>query len=285
MVRRTPPRWAREDESPVARTPPTSGGGDGNAERLPVRIHDTVRSVERALRVLGAFSSSRPALSQGQLAAAANLPKSTALRLIRTLIESGWLFVRTDELITVGPCLIPIAQVVERQWSISESSKLVLEGVVSRTSETANVYVRDGLNRICIAQHQSPLSVRYVIPVGVSIPVWLGASGHILLADSAPSVLSAAMDAGALNPRERSNLVETLERTKADGYSVTHGEREAGASSVAVPITDSSGRTIAALAISGPTFRFDEERLPGLVGVARAASDQLSHSGGPLISV
>lgn len=235
--------------------------------------------------MLGAFTSERPALTQSQLISAARLPKSTGLRLIRTLADAGWLFVRADQTLTLGPRLIPLSQVVAAQWSISEASKLVLEGVVARTGETANIYVREGLSRVCIAQHQSPQSVRYVIPVGVPIPVWQGASGRILLAAAPAEIIEAAARAAGIDSTERATLAQNLRQALAEGHAVTHGEREAGASSVAVPVVDATREVIAALAISGPSARFGPERIAGLVIVAQAAAGQLSQTAGPLVRI
>ncbi len=269
------------EETPALRAGPTSTPENPSST---VRS-DHVRSVQRALRMLSAFSSDRQALTQGQLIAATGLPKSTAIRLIRTLADAGWLFVRTDELLTIGPGLIPLSRAVNAQWSISEASKLVLEGVVARTRETANIYVRDGLNRVCIAQLQSPQMVRYLIPVGVPAPVWQGASGRVLLAAAPKEVSDSAVRAANLSASERATLDDHLRQTELDGYAVTHGEREVGASSVAVPIADGERRIIAALAISGPTSRFGPERIQELILVALAASQQLSQAVGPLISI
>lgn len=246
---------------------------------------DSVRSVQRALLTLAQFSLERPALTQAQLISATELPRSTGARLIRTLIDAGWLFIRSDELITLGPRLIPLTRVVQEQWSISESSKLVLESVVARTSETANIYVRDGLSRVCIAQHQSPLLVRCVIPVGIPIPVWLGASGQVLLAAAEQDIIDAAVGAAHLTPEEKDGLLGRLRDTRDQGYAITHGQREIGASSISVPVTDEDQRTIAALAISGPTARFTPDRLIDLLPIASEAAQQLSQTVGPVIRI
>ncbi len=76
--------------------------------------------------------------------------------------------------------------------------------------------------------------VRYVIPVGVPVPLWLGASGHVLLSAAPPKVQKAVISAGDLGEAGEAALEEQLERTLEDGYSVTFRPRRAGCRSSAV---------------------------------------------------
>ena len=65
----------------------------------------------------------------------------------------------------------------------------------------------------------------------------------------------------------------------ADGYAVSHGEREEGLSAVAVPVTGRSGGVVAALALSGPTLRFTAERVAEFAADLKAAGARMSERG------
>ena len=63
------------------------------------------------------------------------------------------------------------------------------------TGETANLYIRVGRTRVCLAQAQGTLSVRHTIAVGSSLPLWGGAAregaAHAIrrCSDAEPSVI------------------------------------------------------------------------------------------------
>ena len=60
------------------------------------------------------------------------------------------------------------------------------------------------------------------------------------------------------------------------GYAVVHEEFEIGLAAVAVPIFNHVGNVIAAVSISGPTFRFPPETGPGLTEGLREAGLAIS---------
>ncbi|MDW8270619.1 MAG: IclR family transcriptional regulator C-terminal domain-containing protein, partial [Anaerolineae bacterium] len=73
-------------------------------------------------------------------------------------------------------------------------------------------------------------------------------------------------------------LAAELERIAAQGYATDEEEFEEGFSAIAAPIRDHRGEVVAALVISGPTFRLNREvmatlREPLLETANRIASD------------
>jgi DNA-binding IclR family transcriptional regulator len=73
-------------------------------------------------------------------------------------------------------------------------------------------------------------------------------------------------------------LREWVAEAAARGYAVSHGEREQGLSAVAAPVLGRSGSVVAALTLSGPSVRFDDERVAAfaadLVQVAHRMSER-----------
>jgi DNA-binding IclR family transcriptional regulator len=61
-----------------------------------------------------------------------------------------------------------------------------------------------------------------------------------------------------------------------DGFAVTHGEREMGASGIASPIRGRNGQMAAALAVGGPTGRFKGDRGAAMVAALVSAADSLA---------
>lgn len=80
------------------------------------------------------------------------------------------------------------------------------------------------------------------------------------------------------------DLHRELEQVREQGYAINRGEWREQVVGVAAPIYDSRGLVVAALGISGPTERLDEDRLVQAGGTLMTAAAQISrrlgYSGG-----
>lgn len=260
---------AARHENPALQpsTKPDSGGGPAE-----------VRSVARAMQILTAFDDQRPVWSVSELARVIGLPKTTVLRLVATLESAGLLWTRPDGLVVVSARLLSWVRSVEKAWEVPPTVHAEMQALAHRFSESCNLYVRLGMARICIAQSLGPQTVKTVVRVGDDLPLWGGASGLILLADEPRSVIEQVESQHPAKPGVDS-LVERVTAAKAAGYAATHGEREIGASGVAVPVRGTDGKVRAALSFGGPTGRFTEDRIPAMVEGLRAAAARLPAAG------
>lgn len=238
---------------------------------------DSVRSVRRALSLLTLFDEDRPIRTLRELVDTAELPKTTVLRLIQTLENLGYLYVRPDGRYCLGPTLIRLSRSVELVWRLPVAAEATMGALCDQTRETVNLYVLESKSRICVAQKQGPQNIRYVIPMGVPLPLWGGASAKVLLGDRPQRFVDEILRAGGKDVKYREWFLAELERARAEGVAVSHGEREPAASSVAAPIR-AAGRTIAALAISGPTSRFAPERVIEIAELLKREVRQMQES-------
>jgi DNA-binding IclR family transcriptional regulator len=239
---------------------------------------DPVRSVTRALAMLALFNEEHPARSLRELVDHAGLPKTTVLRLVQTLEQAGYLYTRPDGRYCPGPALIPLSRAVDLVWKLPLSAEAIMESLRERTRETVNLYVIEGLARVCVVQKQGPQHVRYVVPIGVPLPLWAGASGKVLLASRSRELFDAVLRAADRDEEFGASLAVELERVREAGFAFSHGERELGASSVAVPILHPHRGVEAALTISGPTPRFTQDQVWRFADLLREAVAQITLS-------
>ncbi len=237
---------------------------------------ESVRSVTRALQILAAFDDDHAICSLAELLDRANLPKTTALRLIQTLVRNGFLFRRADGRFCLGPVLIRLSRAVSIAWRLPVAADAAMEAVRVRTRETVNLYVLEGMARVLVAQKQGPQHIRFVIPVGVRLPLLSGASGKLLLAHGDSDFIESVLRAAGFEEDLSAGLAVELAQIRAQGYAVSRDERERGASSVAVPIPDGRGGVTAALAVSGPTSRFSDDRVAEFAAVLTEAAQHMS---------
>ncbi|KAA5835233.1 IclR family transcriptional regulator [Saccharopolyspora hirsuta] len=241
------------------------GGGEG------------VRSVLRALDLLALFDETHRSRTVRELIDATGLPKSTVVRLVATLEQRGLLWTRADGRLAPGAGMLRWAQLAQDAWQLPAEAVECLRSLSEESGgESSRIYVRQGVSRLCVAQHEGTQQLRHVVRIGEAMPLWAGASGHVLLAGSPPEDVRAAAAAAGRGPDFGPVLAERVRRAEEQGWAVSHGEREDGVSAVAAPVTDATGRVAAAVGLGGPTSRFTRERVEGFLPVVLKVAEQLS---------
>jgi DNA-binding IclR family transcriptional regulator len=118
--------------------------------------------------------------------------------------------------------------------------------------------------------------------IGQLTPLHCTSSGKVLLAHLDPATraeLLARAGTPALTPRTVSatgRLEEQLVRVRDAGYATAIEEYEVGLNAVAAPVFDRSGQVIAAVSVSGPSYRFDEQRIRHVVAPLLAGTADIS---------
>ncbi|MFB4193175.1 IclR family transcriptional regulator [Streptomyces carpaticus] len=224
-----------------------------------------VRSVQRAVDLLALYDAEHPSRSVRELVTATGLPKSTVVRLVHTLEQCGLLWSRGDGRTVPGPGLLRWAELARTTWQLPEEALARLRALSEAGGgESVGLYVRQGDARVCVARHEGTRSLRHVVHVGAEMPLWAGAAGHVLLSRSDRADVT-AVAAQSPDPERAALLWERVRRAAERGWSVSHGEREAGISGAAAPVFDAEGRLTAAVALGGPTVRFTDEAVAGFV--------------------
>ncbi|WP_020619703.1 IclR family transcriptional regulator [Paenibacillus daejeonensis] len=233
----------------------------------------TIRAVERALDILLCFTSGTD-LAMSEIAERVGLHKSTVHRMLATLEEKGFVMRdRATDRYRLG------MRVWELSAHLSDTDDPAviwlpeMERLRDQLGETVSLYVRDGQERIRIQAVQSNQAVRRVAPVGVRLPLYVGASSKVLVAFAEAEernliLADASWPAGVDAEAYRRQLDEIVQA----GYATSIEEREAGAAAVAAPIFDRSGRLAAVLSISGPASRLTMERMREIAPVVMEAS-------------
>ena len=131
------------------------------------------------------------------------------------------------------------------------------------TGESAQLYRRDGDERVCVAAAERASGLRDTVPVGRA------AADDGRLGRAGAGRLGRARRA-ARAARRAKFTGRTLAEVRRRGWAQSVAEREAGVASVSAPVRDRSGRVIAAVSVSGPIERLG--RRPGV----RWAADLLA---------
>jgi DNA-binding IclR family transcriptional regulator len=232
-----------------------------------------VQSIERAFAVLGALADGPIGVTE--VADRADLPKSTAARLLGSLVREGVVEqVPGDTSYRLGPRLVTLAARIRPARSLAALARPSLEELAETTGEAAGLSVREGDLAHYIEQVSSPNPVSVRDWTGSRIPLHAVSSGQVLLAFTAPTFVQRYLGRPmeAFTPRTLVSADALLNRMRAirrDGYSWALEEFDEGISSVAAPVADASGEVVAAVHLHGPSYRFPA------TGAETALADQV----------
>jgi IclR family transcriptional regulator, acetate operon repressor len=241
------------------------------------------QAIDRAAQLLTLVLDSDEPLGVGDLALAAELPKSTASRLVSSLERHG--LVRrngTRGKVQAGPAILRFAHrgVVDR--NLVELARAPLDGLAERSGETVNLAVAGAAGVEHLTQVDSIHFLGTGQWVGRTVDYHTTAVGKVLVAYGA-----AELPAGRLRRLAPATIVDRavleaeFERIREDAFATAIDELEPGLTALAAPVHGPTGDVIAALAISGPTLRIPSERIaelkPVLTREAAALSARLGH--------
>lgn len=241
-----------------------------------------VQSVDRAVSVLEVLASRREA-GVTEIAAVLGVHKSTAFRLVSALEHRGLVEQTVSRgSYRLGVGLIRLAGAAASGLDLTQQSQPVCERLAQELGETVNVAVLEGDGVINISQVRGTAAVTSHNWVGRNTPAHATSSGKILLAYADRATLdqiAARRRLEQFTPRTLGTpkqLVAALDEARARGWASTVEEYELGLNAVAAPIRDLSGNVVAALSVSGPSYRFAEDRLPEVAARVATAAIEIS---------
>jgi DNA-binding IclR family transcriptional regulator len=240
-------------------------------------MSNTLQSVDRALRILRSFEEEGQEKTLGELASLLGVHKSTASRLAATLRKHGLL--ERDpgsERFRLGPELARLGMLAVGDRSLVDVARGPMAELAAATEETVTLGVMHGGELTTVAQ----IASRHVVGpqnwVGRRTPLHATSDGKVWLAFGDAELPPGRLD--ALTERthtRRADLGHELELVRRRGWAAAIGELEHGLNGVAAPVIDSSGRFLAALSVSGPSYRVTPDDVPRLAETCRRAADAI----------
>jgi len=242
------------------------------------------QSVRKAITLLRATADDRNA-NVSSLARAAGLPRATALRMIQTLEQEGFLLRNPgDDRVLLGPELLRLARNTDEQLLLREASRPIIGDLVATVRETVtlSVVAADG-DLDAVLQVDAPHQLRPRSWLGQRFPLHASVGGKVLLASYDEARLERFMrePLARLTPSTITTaeaLRTELERVRELRYAFVIDELEEGLSAVGTGIRGQTDELLGVLAVAGPTQRLDPRR-------GRDAVDQLLRAAGEIESV
>lgn len=218
---------------------------------MSITERDIMSGLAKGLAVIETFTADHPRRSISSAAAASGLDRATTRRCLLTLAQRGYAdydgkyFTLTPRVLRLGVgslAAMPLPRLVQP----------LLDQLSERIGESTSVSILDGNEIVYIARAAQRKVMSIGLMPGSRLPAYCTSMGRVMLA-ALPAAEARAMLGDALPARthltttDADAIMAELEKVRASGYAAVDQEVELGLRSVAVPLTNMHGRTVAAI--------------------------------------
>lgn len=248
------------------------------------RDQRSVIAVERACDVLFAVCAS-PTGPMGvkEIGEAVRLSGSTVHRLLAAMLKKGLLEQDSaTRKYAMGRRLMDVTLDRLRHFELPVVALPHMRRLRDATTETVALSMVDGWTQSFLVQLESRQEIRQAVEIGKRLPLHFGGSGKATLAFMPEAELEGYLAQPALAKpaaggpdvkRLRGELIEIRKR----GYARSVGERVPGAASVAAPVRNHLGEIVGCISVSGPAWRFTDEKAAEYGRMMLKTAAEISH--------
>lgn len=238
---------------------------------------DGLRALDRAVSILFELAASPTGVTLAETARRTGLNLTTAHRIIGALREHRLTRETVDGLQALGPATLILARGFLGGLDFRVEALPVLSELRDETDEACHLATLAAPHVVYVDKLDSTHPLRVMTRIGATAPAVDTALGRAILAYSPPEVRQAVVSASiAQLGREVPELDDVLAATRERGHAVEHEDNQPGVHSLAAPVFDESGAVIAAIDVSIPASRFDEQRATELGELVRRSADRIS---------
>jgi IclR family transcriptional regulator, acetate operon repressor len=232
-------------------------------------------ATEKTLRLLEAAAAPGAPHRLGAIAEAAGVPKASAHRILRSLVDDGFLAADGTGSYAPGPRLRALAATVAARGDDEEAVRAELTALSRRTGNTVHVAVRGGDSATYTHKVAGPQAVQMASRIGMRLPLHSTAIGKCVLAGLTDDELTAFVARTGLPARtprtvtRAEDLRAELDVVRRRGYAVDDEENEDTIRCLAAPLHDAAGNVIGGVSVSTVTFLVERSQLLGWTALVR----------------
>ncbi|OOC62666.1 IclR family transcriptional regulator [Paenibacillus ihbetae] len=219
-----------------------------------------------------------------EISKALGMPVQSVHRILSSLSEHG--FVTQDpktKRYKLGLSIMKYGFLMWDSIMLRTVARPYMEELSRLTKETVYLSVRENAEGIYIDSVDSPQILKISEPIGLRLPLFIGASNRVILAFLSPSIQKSLMDSfnwdeiPALKPLTREYIEQELMNIRQKGYAVTADEATEGTTGIGAPIFSYENTVIGSLNVAGPSIRFGEQNMEKYSNLAKKYADLISN--------
>ena len=212
-----------------------------------------------------------------------DLPRASVFRMLQTLEQGGFVErVGDGANYKLGLSVLRLGFEFLASMELTEHGRPVIEDLRDHCGYSAHIVVRDNRDVVFVAKAAGRSAMFHSIQVGARLPAHATVLGRLLLSDLDLHSLRHLYPEEPLpaytarTPTTLAQLKGLIDDDRARGYAVSQGGFETGISTIAAPVFNEQGRVAAAISISVPSQRIEDDALMPLVALVQASAAQMT---------
>jgi len=238
-----------------------------------------IQSLARGLKVLQILADSQDSVSVTEIAAALQVDKSSASRIIQTLVTYEWAKPESGSRgYRLGPRFSLLYHARIDYDQLQQVARPFLHYLVEETGECAHIAIHLNGMTYVLDDIESDTILRVTRGVGRTTYLHCTAIGKVLLA-FADIPLPESLEKFTEHTRTTEKKLKVhLDDIRINGYAVDDEELTIGVRCLAVPVYNHVNQCIASIGVSGPAVRVNKDTIPDMVAVLKGTGIELSCS-------
>ncbi|MGB4440242.1 MAG: IclR family transcriptional regulator [Sedimentibacter sp.] len=242
------------------------------------------QSVEKVFQIIEIMAQCREPLRLQDIALKVEMPASTTLRFLNTLMTCGYANQDSNTLrYSLSLKFMYIGSLVSSQTSIREIAHPHLVELSRKCSESVCLGIELDMEIVYIDVIDGPDGMLKITQrIGKLAPIHSTGIGKLMLLNYDSKQLNqmiATKGLKSLTPNtiiSKEKLLNELEKIKTQGYALDDEECELGARCLSVGVKDYTGKYVAGISISGPTTRMTMDYIEVIKNVVIETADKVS---------
>lgn len=249
----------------------------------------SVQSIERALDIIEALAVKEEGIGLTDLADCTGLHKSTAYRIISTLVKRGYIEKTHDGNYKIGLKLIEAVSCYINSLELQTEARPYVAQITAHLGLTSHLGVLDGDKVVYIEKMDVVSSVKMYSQIGLRMHAYCSSLGKCLLANYSKEQLYAIMgNAGftRFTPNTITGIDELyreINKVRKQGWAMDDGEYEEDHRCIGAPIYDYRGDIIAAISASGDKSLLTDDKIEDVAAYVKKTALEISKGMGYVI--
>lgn len=258
----------------------------GKSEAMQPREDKGVQSIDRVLDIIEALSEERDGLGVTELANRVNLHKSTAHRLLATLVRRNYVEKTESGMYRIGLKLIEAVSCHINSLELRTEARPYIVDIISHLGLTSHLGILDGRDVVYIEKMDVVSTVKMYSQIGARVHAYCSALGKCLLSSYSKQELDFLMKECSfrkLTPNTIASMEdfhEEIAKVRRQGWALDDEEFEIGYRCIGAPVYDYKGDVIAAISASGDIRILKNDRIEDTAEYVKQVAKKLSRSMG-----
>ncbi|VBB09868.1 transcription regulator iclr n-terminal [Lucifera butyrica] len=188
------------------------------------------------------------------------LTNSTALKILETLLQIGYVKKDRDKKFSIGTSLIHYSHKAINDLEIKDIAQPYLEELQQISGETVHLGIQDKDNVIYITKIESTKAVCTYSTIGKNLPMYCSSMGKSILAARSDEYLAGYLQRNPLHPFTRNTITREqdfrreIAKVREQGYAIDNCEHEEEVICIGTALTK-GGKIHGAISIGIPEYR------------------------------